>query len=156
MGYSQKISTCWSRSNDLWVMSPTRFLCAKVLRQKRASRRHTQMRMHTQHTPTNDSNNEHAHTTRRSQNALHIYNTTTTHAYHHTACPPAPHTHPASHHASQTMDARLRRRRLVLTHVLVACACSPTTAYCMLERPAPSSSSGLEVNLGTCSCERAQ
>ena len=24
-------STCWSRSNDLWVMSPTRFLCAKVL-----------------------------------------------------------------------------------------------------------------------------
>uniref|UniRef100_A0AAV1V0F2 Uncharacterized protein n=1 Tax=Peronospora matthiolae TaxID=2874970 RepID=A0AAV1V0F2_9STRA len=26
-----KDSTCWSRSNDLWVMSPTRFLCAKVL-----------------------------------------------------------------------------------------------------------------------------
>lgn len=26
------VSTCWSRSNDLWVMSPTRFLCAKVLR----------------------------------------------------------------------------------------------------------------------------
>ena len=22
-------STCWSRSNDLWVMSPTRFLCYK-------------------------------------------------------------------------------------------------------------------------------
>ena len=28
-----KHSTCWSRSNDLWVMSPTRFLCAKVLEQ---------------------------------------------------------------------------------------------------------------------------
>ena len=28
-------STCWSRSNDLWVMSPTRFLCAKVLAQLR-------------------------------------------------------------------------------------------------------------------------
>ena len=26
-----KGSTCWSRSNDLWVMSPTRFLCAQVL-----------------------------------------------------------------------------------------------------------------------------
>ncbi|KAF4034924.1 hypothetical protein GN244_ATG13036 [Phytophthora infestans] len=26
-------STCWSRSNDFWVMSPTRFLCAKVLAQ---------------------------------------------------------------------------------------------------------------------------
>ena len=63
MRFSQKISTCWSRSNDLWVMSPTRFLCAKVLRQNDASRRHTQMRMTTQHTPPNDSNNEHPHTT---------------------------------------------------------------------------------------------
>ena len=134
MRFSQKISTCWSRSNDLWVMSPTRFLCAKVLRQNDASRRHTQMRMTTQHTPPNDSNNEHPHTTRRSRNALHISNTTTIHAY----GPRAPHPRPASHHAPQTMmDARLHRRHLVptlLTHVLVpACACSPTTAYCKLQ-----------------------
>ena len=145
MGFSQKISTCWSRSNDLWVMSPTRFLCAKVLRQNAASRRHTLMRMPTQHTPPNDSNNEHPHNTRRAQNALHISNTASTYAYR----PRAPHTHPASHHTPQTMDARLRRRRLVLTHALAACACSPTTAYCILERPAPSASSGLEVNFGT-------
>ena len=30
-GSVDKDSTCWSRSNDVWVMSPTRFLCAKVL-----------------------------------------------------------------------------------------------------------------------------
>ena len=34
----KKISTCWSRSNELWVMSPTRFLCAKVLSQNHATR----------------------------------------------------------------------------------------------------------------------
>ena len=35
-------STCWSRSNDLWVMSPTRFLCAKVLAQYASLPKHTQ------------------------------------------------------------------------------------------------------------------
>jgi hypothetical protein len=125
-----------------------------VLRQNVVSRRHTQMRMPTQHTPPNDNNNEHPHTTRRSQNALQISNTTTTHAYR----PRAPHTHPASHHTPQTMEARLRRRHLVLTHVLVACACLPTTVYCILERPAPRASSGLEVHFGTrpCGCAQCQ
>jgi hypothetical protein len=39
-----KLSTCWSRSNDLWVMSPTRFLCAKVLGRRRlAARFHSRL-----------------------------------------------------------------------------------------------------------------
>ena len=42
-----KLSTCWSRSNDLWVMSPTRFLCAKVLgRRAQAGRSNTHTHTH--------------------------------------------------------------------------------------------------------------
>jgi hypothetical protein len=47
-GVSIKISTCWSRSNDLWVMSPTRFLCAKVLAPTHTT--HTQNNTHNKHT----------------------------------------------------------------------------------------------------------
>ena len=34
-------STCWSRSNEFWVMSTTRFLCAKVLARLNNSHPHT-------------------------------------------------------------------------------------------------------------------
>ena len=70
-------STCWSRSNDLWVMSPTRFLCAKVLAQPHHTTHintHSHHITHTKH-DTHNTHNDIYHTynahTRPNRRAIH-------------------------------------------------------------------------------------